>query len=426
MLHVVGVQDGQLVFVKIGVLAHGLFDARAGRAHQHQRFDVGDDLRGQRFIGDLFVVAARDQNDLLVKAAQACDGARGAGRDGVVVVGDAVQHADRLDAMLNTRKGGADLAHGLDGHTAPDRRDGRQQVFNIVQAAQLDFGAGQHRGHDTVLGIAERVVALAQKRAVVGLVQAGEPELLALAIALHRAGDVVLIAQHGAAGRLLPKQDVALGVDVLLHVLVVVEVVGGHIGDDRHLGAAAHADQLEAGQLDHSHSVRRDVGQLGQQSRADVAAQKDLAACGFKHFGDQRSGGGLAVRAGHGYDLAGAELEEKLHLTGDKRTGGLGGLQLRLEILIARRAHDDILPGETVGVMLAQAQGHIQAAQRVGVIAKILDGFFLVTQRDVCAQFHKLLNAAFMADTGTDKGNFFALDKFLQLFDRQHSYLSPA
>ena len=76
--------------------------------------------------------------------------------------------------------------------------------------------------------------------------------------------------------------------------------------------------------------------------------------------------------------------------------------------------------------MLSQAQGHVQAAQRVGVVAKVLDGFFLVAQRDLRAQLYKLLNAALVADTGTDKGNFFALNKFSQLFDRQHSYLSPA
>ena len=408
------------------MLAHGLLDAGAGSAHQHQRLDVGDDLRGQRLVGDLFVVAARDQDDLLVKAAQTRDGARGAGCDGVVVVSNAVQHADRFNAVLNTRKSGADLAHSLDGHAAPDGGNGCQQVFHVVQAAQFDLSAGQHRGHNAVLGIAKRIIACAQEGAAVGLMQASEPDLLALAIALHGAGDVVLVAQHGTAGRHLPKQDVALGIDVLLHILVVVQMVGGHVGDDRHLGAAAHADKLEAGQFDHGHGVRRDVGQLGQQRRADVAAQKHFAAGGLKHFGNQRSSGGLAVGAGHSHDLTGAELEEKLHLAGDHSASGLGSLQFWLEILITRRAHDDVLPGETVGVMLAQAQGHVQAAQRVGVVAKVLDGFFLVAQRNLRAQFYKLLNAALVADTGTDKGNFFALNKFFQLFDRQHSYLSPA
>ena len=68
VLHTVGVQDGQTAPGKAIALADGLLDAGAGSAHQHQRLDVGENLRGQRLIGDLFVVAARDQDDLLVKA----------------------------------------------------------------------------------------------------------------------------------------------------------------------------------------------------------------------------------------------------------------------------------------------------------------------------------------------------------------------
>ena len=76
--------------------------------------------------------------------------------------------------------------------------------------------------------------------------------------------------------------------------------------------------------------------------------------------------------------------------------------------------------------MLAQAQGHVQAAQRVGVVAEVVQALFLVAERDLRAQLDKLLNAALVADARTDKGNLFALNKILQLFDRQHKYLSPA
>ena len=67
VLHTVGVQDGQAAPGKAIALADGLLDAGAGSAHQYQRLDVGENLRGQRLIGDLFVVAARDQDDLLSK-----------------------------------------------------------------------------------------------------------------------------------------------------------------------------------------------------------------------------------------------------------------------------------------------------------------------------------------------------------------------
>ena len=76
--------------------------------------------------------------------------------------------------------------------------------------------------------------------------------------------------------------------------------------------------------------------------------------------------------------------------------------------------------------MLAQTQADMQAAQRVRIRAKILKGLFLIAERDLRAQLDKLLNAALVADARTDKGNLFALNKILQLFDRQHKYLSPA
>ena len=159
---------------------------------------------------NFFVIAARDQNNFLVKAAQTRDRARRAGRDGVIVVGHTVQRAHRLNAVFDAGEGRADLTHGLDGHTAPDGGTGGQQVFHIVQAAQFNILAGQNRRYHAVLGIAERVVAFPQERTVVRLVQAGEPDLLALAVLFHAAGDVVLKAQHFAARRHLMEQDVRL------------------------------------------------------------------------------------------------------------------------------------------------------------------------------------------------------------------------
>ena len=44
--------------------------------------------------------------------------------------------------------------------------------------------------------------------------------------------------------------------------------------------------------------------------------------------------------------------------------------------------------------MLAQAQIHLQAAQRVGVVTEVLQALFLVAERDLRAQLDKLLNAA--------------------------------
>ena len=222
----------------------------------------------------------------------------------------------------------------------------------------------------------------------------------------------------------MPQQNVPLGVNVLLHILVVVQMIGGHVGDHRHLGAAAHGNQLEAGQLHHGHVLRAHIPQTGQQRVADVAAQQYLAAGGLHHFGDEGGGGGLAVRAGHRDDLARTVFKEQLHLAGDHHPGGQRRLQLRLGVIIAGGTHDDVLSGKPVGVMLAQTQRNVQAAQRVGVAAKILQRFFLVAEGHLRPHLHKLRDALFMADACADEGDLFAPDQGLQLFHWQHTILS--
>ena len=70
--------------------------------------------------------------------------------------------------------------------------------------------------------------------------------------------------------------------------------------------------------------------------------------------------------------------------------------------------------------MFAQAQADVQAAEGFGIVAKILQRFLLVAEGDLSAQLHKLPDALLVADTGADKGNFFAPDKLLQLFNGLH------
>ena len=245
--------------------------------------------------------------------------------------------------------------------------------------------------------------------------QAGEPHLLALAVGLHAAADLVLVAQNGAAGLLLIQQDVALGVDVLLHILVMIQMVGGDVGHNGNVGAGMHADELEAGKLHHSHILGGHLGQHGQQSCADVAAQMHLAAGRFVELGDQGRGGSLSVGAGHSHDLAGAEIKEQFHLAGHHCACGHGILQGLFKVAHkARCAHDDVLTLEAVQIVLAQAQVNAQLPDGGGIIAKILYALLLVTQGDVCSQLHELPDERLMADACADEGNFFALDELGQ------------
>ena len=315
--------------------------------------------------------------------------------------------------MLHAGEGAAHLLDGLNGHFTPDGGGSGQQVLDVVQAAQLDVFLGEEGGHNAVLGHAEHSI-LPQERAVVGGVQAGKPDLPALAVGLHPAGDIVLVAQHFAAGRHLMEQDVPLGVDVLLHIFVVVEMVGRHVGHDGDLRALVHTDQLEAGQLDDRHILGSHLRQHGQQCRADVAAQMDFAPGGLIELGDQGGGGGLAVRAGHAHDLTGAEIKEELDLAGDHGTGGDGVLQRLLEILETGCAQDDILPLETIHVVLAEAQADSQTADGIGVIAKVVYAVLFIAEGHDGTKPHKLLDQGLVADTGTDEGNLFALDQIGQ------------
>ena len=141
-----------------------------------------------------------------------------------------------------------------------------------------------------------------------------------------------------------------------------------------------------------------------------------LAACGLVEFGDKGCGGGLAVRASHGHDLAGAEIEEQFHLAGDHGTGSHGILQGLFKVAHkARGAHDDILTLEAIQIVFAQAQVNAQLLDGCSVIAKVLHALFLVAQGHMSAQLHKLLDEGLVADACADKGDLFALNKLGKL-----------
>ena len=141
-----------------------------------------------------------------------------------------------------------------------------------------------------------------------------------------------------------------------------------------------------------------------------------LAACGLVELGDEGGGGGLAVRAGHRYDLAGAEVEEQFHLTGDHSAGSHGILQGLFKVAHkARGAHDDVLSLEAVQIVFAKAQVNTQLPDGGGVITKILHALFLVAQGHMSAQLHKLLDEGLVADACADKGDLFALNKLGKL-----------
>ena len=90
----------------------------------------------------------------------------------------------------------------------------------------------------------------------------------------------------------------------------------GKVGKDGDVGAGLEGHELEGGQLQHCHVVLPHLPGLREQGLADVPPQVDGIAGVFQHFRDEGGCGGLAIAAGDGDDLAGADLEKGLHLRG--------------------------------------------------------------------------------------------------------------
>ena len=309
-------------------------------------------LRAQGLEGDVLIVAPRDQNQLLIEASQARDGAGGRGGDGVVVIPDAVLLPHQLDPVLHAAEAPGDGPDILGADPVPYRQDGGHVVFHVMDAGQQDIGLIQDLLQGLPLAPDD---AVPEKDALLRLRQPGELQHPAPGLGDKGMGDRVVPVQDQNVVRLLVEIQVLLGGHVLLHILVDIQVVGGEVGDDGGVGAVGEVHQLEGGQLQH-HQIRGlHFVRLIQQRGADVAPQPDPEALLFQQLGDQRGGGGLPVGAGDGDDLRGADGEEGLHLGGDHRAGVPQGFDLR-GIRVQARGAEHHVAGKAVQIALPQVK----------------------------------------------------------------------
>ena len=103
-------------------------------------------------------------------------------------------------------------------------------------------------------------------------------------------------------------EDALLGESVVLEGAVAIEVVGRDVEDDGDCGMELLGGfELEAGDFEDGPGVVGAVVDQRDDRDADVAADQRGQAGLLQDFADQRGGGGLAVGAGDGEDLA---LEE--------------------------------------------------------------------------------------------------------------------
>ena len=152
------------------------------------------------------------------------------------------------------------------------------------------------------------------------------------------------------------QDQIFLAVDIFLHIPVYIQMIGRYVGDDRHIRALAHGDQLKAGKLHHSGIVRGDLFDHRQQSAADVAALVDLFSRCFEHFRNERCGRGFAVGPGNCIRLTGTQAEKKLHFGGDDRSLLPGFFQRGMMKIHPRRAKHRVIADQTVQIAVSQHQ----------------------------------------------------------------------
>ena len=232
---------------------------------------------------------------------------------------------------------------------AAGQGDGGHEVLYVVPPGDADAGNIQHGGlGDAVFGRSY------QNNRSLPLVDGGVPaggvdrvgEIAVGQIPRARkpghgggqsltdtAGVLVPRVEDGGLGEGLTAQKVGLGGDILGHVGVPVEVVGGDVGQRPagHARPLAHGHELEAGQLHHGEIVRGHVLRKRQERGTDVAPTVDLARAPplaglLQNEGDHGGGGGLTVGARNGDNLRFGQGQEQLHLGGEDGSRFYGGL----------------------------------------------------------------------------------------------------
>jgi len=293
---------------------------------------MGADFRPKHVVGDVLVVAAGDQDYLFREAAQTRNGAAGAGGDGIVVEPHAVLHPHQLNAMLHAAEGLCDMTDGLVGHQSLHYGDGGHIILYVVDAGNENVLDGKNFSPVP----ADNAVFDAD----IGHALAGEEP--GGAVAPEGGGDVIVGVQHQKAVLALITENVLLGIHILLHVLVDVQMVGRQVGDHCPLGTALHVHELEGAKLHYGEIRFLHLPGKGEQGRADVAPQPDGFPLRLQHFRNQGGGGRLSVGAGDADDPAGADFEECFHLGGHLRAPAAQGFDGGIVGVHSRGAEQDI------------------------------------------------------------------------------------
>ena len=179
--------------------------------------------------------------------------------------------------MLHAAEFHGDIADGLNIDRAPHGADGRQIVLDVVHPRQAQFifvddlrsFAVDRRVQDPVF---------AEESACAHRAPDGEFKQAPANIGGKGCGKLVVNAEHRARKRVLMQHNVALGIDILLHVPMHVEMIRADVRHNRDAGAFTHGNQLKARQFRNGKVIIADIAQDRHQRTPDVAADMRAAA----------------------------------------------------------------------------------------------------------------------------------------------------
>ena len=220
---------------------HTVADLGRCRAGDNQHLNMLADWFAQHIVRNVLVVAARNQDDLLLEGFKTGNRARRAGSNRVVIVLDAVLLAHKLNAVLNTTKRGRDRTDIIIRCVALYHRRRHHHVINVVCTGNANIRRRHQLAPCAALRDIDHIVL--EEHAI------GELLLFAcakqVARSVQRPCHLVIEIEDKTVIFTLIAIDRSFGLHILVKILVVIQMVWRKVGNRRNMGRMLHAHQLE-------------------------------------------------------------------------------------------------------------------------------------------------------------------------------------
>ena len=174
--------------------------------------------------------------------------------------------------MLHSAEGLCHLYNVFGGYKSHNGRNCRHIILNIVFPRNTNVPLVHYKGIIPVIGRINIAFFIA-KYAVFHLVHVAEEKAFSLNVLFKAACNVVFKIEGGTAVLALVGNNVSLCVDIFLHILVNVKMIGRNIGHNRGKRTFFHGNKLKRGKLDNGIIVLVHSVNLIKQRRADISAE---------------------------------------------------------------------------------------------------------------------------------------------------------